>query len=327
MFVVTAWMENLGMSERSADQGRFLGSLLGMAIGDAMGMPVAGWSPARIAERFGRIEHYHRRVFDDGAEIKAGEFTEESELALCIVESTTANAGIIDPDLIGPRMIFLARGEAKRWIHPETAAALERADEFMEFVVPLNDDGAVSPDVAARGIPVGLLHAIGAFDLRALQQDAEAVTRITHGSPVAIDLVTAVAMAVALAARQIPAEEWRERLGAVLGDGSVGRAIRGEDVSDAGSPVAVVSDAIAIAGAAETFDAAVFEAVNRGGDTDSRGAVAGAIAGARFGAEGVPQSLINDLEGRIYVSLAAPWFYKAAQRRAGRVIDLTRLEE
>ncbi len=58
------------MSERSADQGRFLGCLLGMAIGDAMGMPVAGWSREQIAARFGRIEHYHRRVFDDGAEIK-----------------------------------------------------------------------------------------------------------------------------------------------------------------------------------------------------------------------------------------------------------------
>jgi hypothetical protein len=33
--------------------------------------------------------------------------------------------------------------------------------------------------------------------------------------------------------------------------------------------------------------------------------------------------LIDGLQGRIYVSLAAPWFWKAAQKRAGLLIDLT----
>ncbi len=37
---------------RGAGQDRFLGSLMGMAIGDAMGMRVAGWPAARIAERY-----------------------------------------------------------------------------------------------------------------------------------------------------------------------------------------------------------------------------------------------------------------------------------
>jgi hypothetical protein len=32
--------------------------------------------------------------------------------------------------------------------------------------------------------------------------------------------------------------------------------------------------------------------------------------------------MIDDLEGRIYVSLAAPWFYRTALRRAGLVLDL-----
>lgn len=309
------------MPERSADQNRFLGTLLGMAIGDAMGMPVGGWTQDQIRRRFTRIDSYPRLVFDDGAEIKAGEFTDESELALCIVESATSNSGQIDPELVGPRMIFLARGEAKRWMHADTLRALERADESLEFVVPLSDDGPVTADVAARGIPIGLLHSVGDIDIRALKIDAERVTRITHGSSVAIDLVTAVAIGIALAARRVDPSEWASRVAAELGTGSVAASFSNDAVHDADS-VSVIRNAFDIAAKAESLEEAVFTAVNLGGVADSRGAVAGALAGARFGAEGVPQALINDLEGRIYVSLAAPWFYKSAQRRAGRVIDL-----
>ena len=117
------------MAAGTANQSRFLGALLGMGIGDALGMPVAGWTPAQIEERYRAIDDYHRHVFEDGAEIKAGEFTDDSEIALCIVETATANDGLIDPDLLGPRMLFLARGESKRWMHPDTLRALELADE------------------------------------------------------------------------------------------------------------------------------------------------------------------------------------------------------
>ncbi len=151
------------MAVNGANQERFLGALLGMAIGDALGMPVSGWSAGRIGERFGTIDDYHRRVFPDGAEIKAGEFTDESEVALCIVESFTANQGTLDPDNIGARLAFLAVGESKRWMGDETRAALERASESLVYRVALDEDGPATGDVAARGIPIGLIHAVGAF--------------------------------------------------------------------------------------------------------------------------------------------------------------------
>ena len=50
----------------------------------------------------------------------------------------------------------------------------------------------------------------------------------------------------------------------------------------------------------------------------------GALAGAHLGADGIPQRLIDASEGRIYVSLAVPWFYRTAMRRAGLFIDLKR---
>ena len=64
------------------------------------------------------------------------------------------------------------------------------------------DDESAGADLLARGIPIGLMHSMGTMDEVALRADAAAVTRITHGSPVAFTLVEAVARAVAIAARQ-----------------------------------------------------------------------------------------------------------------------------
>jgi ADP-ribosyl-[dinitrogen reductase] hydrolase len=323
---------------QGANQGRFLGALLGMAIGDALGMPVAGWSAQRIQERFGRIDGYQRRVFPDGAEIKAGEFTDESEIALCIVESFTANQGALDPDNIAARLGFLARGESKRWMGAATLAAVLRSDETDVHQVPLDEDGPATGDVAARGIPIGLIHAVGGFRSDELRADAETVTRLTHGSPLAIAATTAVAFGVQLAARgEVAAERWAAETAAFIGVGGVAERLavaaelveRDAAVEDAAMRLGTGMDAATVvatgfvaAAVAPTFEDAVFAAVNLGGATDTRGAIAGALAGAARGAGGIPQGLIDDLEGRIYVSLAAPWFYRAALRRAGLVIDL-----
>ncbi len=101
---------------------------------------------------------------------------------------------------------------------------------------------------------------------------------------------------------------------------SLGSAV--SDLGDAIDASSVVATAIYAAMSATSFEDAVFAAVNAGGATDARGAIAGAIAGASRGAGGIPQRLIDDLEGRIYVSLAAPWFHRTALRRSGLVIDL-----
>ncbi len=168
-----------------ATEDRFLGCLLGLAIGDALGMPIGGYSPARIAAELGTIDRYHGRTFADETEIKAGEFTDETEIALCIVESLTTNDGEIDVENIGSRLLYLARGESKRWMSADTLAALEAADRTLQFAVPIDEDGPATGEVAARGVPIGLFHAVGDVAPDRLRRDAEAVVRLTHGSPAA----------------------------------------------------------------------------------------------------------------------------------------------
>src|SRR5689334_15473857 len=80
------------VSTRRATEDAFLGALLGLAIGDALGMPRAGESE-KAGARQAPIDSYLPRHFADGVEIAAGEFTDESEIALSIVESMTVNGG------------------------------------------------------------------------------------------------------------------------------------------------------------------------------------------------------------------------------------------
>ena len=319
-----------------AMENQFLGALLGTASGDALGAPVSGIDRTEIAARFGAIDRFHGLTEPGADEIHPGEFTDESELALCIVESMTANRGILDPDTAGVRMLHLAAGPSRRWMQPATAAALDAAAETLEFTVPLDEDGPATGDVAARGVPIGLIHAVGRFDPAGLRADAEAAVRLTHGGPAAFNAATAVAYAVRLAATGAPRESWARETAAFLGGGAIAECLSELEAlpTDASLPkllkkigtgldaLEAVPAAFAAAMSEPVFENAVFAAVNAGGATDTVGALTGALAGAAGGASGIPQDLIDGLEGRIYVSLAAPWFFKAARQRAGHLIDL-----
>ncbi len=320
----------------NVSEDRFLGALLGMAIGDAVGVPLVGMTGEEIAGRFGELDHFVTTDTPSAPGAKEGEFTDETEVALCIVESMTTNRGEVDPDNIGARLQYLSKGDSRKWLPAATLEALARAVDDDDYHVPLDEDGPATGDVASRGVPIGLLAAVGEFDAGWLRGASEAVTRLTHGSPAAIAATTAVAYGVNLAARDVPAERWAGEAAGFLETGEMAAALRqvagmGDDVpiGDAitrvgTSPVARESVAAAWVAVtrATSFEEAVFVGVRAGGAADTIGAIAGALAGARFGASGIPQRLIDDLEGRIYVSLAAPWFYRAALHRSGLSIDV-----
>lgn len=331
------------MRRNSVDVGtsedRFLGALLGMAIGDALGRPLAKKTVQEICEKYGQINHF---VGDEGVAqggAKVGEFTDETEFALCIVESMTTNQGNVDPENIGARLQYLAAGESRKWLGGDTILALERAKESDSYRVHLDEDGPATGDVAARGVPVGLLASVGTFDGGWLHEASEVVTRLTHGSPAAIAATTAVAYGIQLAARSTDPASWARLTSTFLETGAMAELLGGlgpdcdqESISETLSRVGTgidaresVPSAFLAATRASVFEEAVFAAVRAGDAADTVGAIAGALAGARFGASGIPQPLIDDLEGRIYVSLAAPWFFRTALHRSGFLVD-SRLE-
>lgn len=292
------------MSRVTEDQ--FLGSLLGVAIGDALGLPVDGMAPDVIRQKYGSFEGY-LEIEDagDGQPI-TGIISDKTEVVLCIVESLTTNDGILDPENINARLGFLVRGASRKWLSEAMIQGVERATEH-EGLVPGETESEPEAAVALRGVPVGLLHSLGAWDEETMLRDVEIVTRLTHGGDAAIEITAQVAWATMLAARSVH-------------DKDMSRSVpppKNEHVL--AQHVATIIEAVKTA---ETFEDAVLPVVRAGGEASALGAIAGGIAGARFGASGIPQHLIDDLDARIYLSMAAPWYFRTVVRRAGTVIDL-----
>lgn len=301
----------MDLTRHRATEDQFLGCLLGMAIGDALGRPLRGMTPDGIRQQHGEITGYIRDA-DVPGDQPPGEITDKSEVVLALVESLTTNDGLIDPVNINTRLSFLVRGPSRDGMSEAVVAGIEAAFDT-DGLVPAELTGRPEIAVALRGVPIGLLHAVGGFDAESLLRESAEASRLTHGGDPQRDLTATVARAVCAAARfGDEIERWNSVLMSFPSS---------DDASGA-----EVRDVIVAVESSDTFEDSVLAEVAKGGESDAKGALAGAVAGARFGASGIPQELIDGLDARIYVSLAAPWFFRTAMRRAGTVIDLRLIE-
>ncbi|MBO9350475.1 MAG: ADP-ribosylglycohydrolase family protein [Thermomicrobium sp.] len=321
---------------------RFLGSLLGMAIGDALGMPVAGLSSDAIAARYGWLDRFLPLLTEDGTiEVPAGTFTEDTELALCLVESTIGQNGYLDVTAAGYRFVRLLEGPSSRFLDEPTKRALASAREHGDFQRGIAGPETATGSAAARAAPIGLLHALCRFNPELFVRDVLRATLITHAELEVVNGALAVAYAVLLLTQgATPPDVLSDEVARFIDEDAVARRLR--TVASLALPAdphevarylatlgasarvdEVVATALAaFAAAPDDFLRAVSIAVNAGGATDTRGAITGALAGAALGAGALPPALLDGLEGRPYLEMAARALFHAAQQRAGRFLRL-----
>ena len=289
----------------SGNENAFLGSLVGLAIGDALGLPVQGKSPEQIPSLNAYLEI--PEGFD--GEPARGLISDRTEIALCLVESLTTNDGEFDPENINARMHFLTESASRTLMSDAVVKNLDIAFEN-DGLVPEGTDSVLEASVAARGVIVGLMHSVGDPNPEAMRKDATIAARLTHDDAESTAATLYVAQVTELAARYVDKDA-------------------GWTLPEIGFSGPVADELVAIANLvhrANAFEDAVLPVVRKGGDAATMGAIAGGIAGARFGAAGLPQFLIDDLDARIYLSMAAPWFYRTAMKRAGFAINLRLIE-
>jgi ADP-ribosylglycohydrolase len=324
------------MSEENvpAASDRFTGCLLSLAIGDALGMP------ARRRHADAPIAGYEP-LHDEAGELRAlaGQFTAHTELALCLVESLVSTNGFVDPDAAGYRFVQVLRAEHAHFLDPTSRAAIEQAAESGEYQAGLAPDGAVEPGPAARIAPVALTHSLGRVNTELFVREVMRATLITHVSPEAVNGALAYAWALNLIARRDALPEMLiEEVLAFIDEDAVARALRiaaeALRTGASGIPPRLLADAsigAAVATALFLFAAAPDD-IARGvltsanlqspADASAIGAMTGALYGAWLGAKALPLSLIEGLEGRMYILMAAPALYRTAQRRAGLFLQL-----
>ena len=287
---------------------RRLGALLGTFVGDALGMPFEGAPPFAASEPLD---------FQD-TRLGVGTYTDDTQMMIAVAE-VLRDFGAVDETHLAKR--FLDSYEPRRGYGAGTTqvfALRQRGVPVSKAATQIFRGGSFGNGAAMRIAPVG---AHFSDDEKRLILEAVRSARVTHAHPPGIEgavlLAAAVGSAVrgedALAAAREHAREpeFQEAITGV--EGAVGErwppdrvaGTLGSDASALGSVPAALVSAIR----STSLEEACTFAVNVGGDADTIAAMAGAVAGARFGASSIPHRWLANLEnsgkGRDYVKQLA----------------------
>jgi ADP-ribosylglycohydrolase len=170
---------------------RFMGSLIGGAIGDGLGGPVDGLSRAKVRVRLGPLG-----VQDLPPEGARG--SDATQLSVEVARSLAEHGGHFDPaDFAGRLVAWQPIGHGVGPATHAAAAALANGEPWYEVGtrVDSSDNGA-----AVRSGPIGLVHS-GETSATALLREAVRFALPTHGGKVGVAAAVAVAAAVGYLAR------------------------------------------------------------------------------------------------------------------------------
>jgi ADP-ribosyl-[dinitrogen reductase] hydrolase len=274
---------------RAPLQDRFRGVLLGLACGDALGGPLE-FQPARTDES------YVTEMTGGGwQQLAPGEWTDDTQLALCIVDSLLGKS-VFDPDDIAYRLVLWMES-GPRDIGLTTQRVLSAIRAGAPWEQASRDALESAPENAANGSLMRCAP-LAMFFFRHPDYAASlspVLSRITHAHPdceaacVIVNVAITHLLNGAAAADAIEAG-YEACEGAT--DAFRERVQRAMLPANSTSPTGWVLDTMEVALWSflhtDTYESAVVEAVNRGADADTVGAVVGALAGAHYGLAGIP---------------------------------------
>jgi ADP-ribosyl-[dinitrogen reductase] hydrolase len=260
-------------------------AFVGFAIGDALGATVEFMTPGEIRAAHG----VHRDLVGGGwLNLRAGRVTDDTEMSLCLARSI--DTGGWDPRAAAERLVAWMRGG------PTDVGSTVRKG-IRRFMLEGTLEGPANAGDAGNGaamrmVPIALatLGAPALLARWALEQG-----RLTHHHPLSDAACVHVGELVQLAC---------------LG-GSKSRLRRASDALVARMPAfrfepyrglasGYVVDTLQTVNhffhATRGFEACLVAVVNQGGDADTTGALAGAVAGAYYGPEELPARWLRRLD-------------------------------
>ncbi|HET9226064.1 MAG TPA: ADP-ribosylglycohydrolase family protein [Thermoanaerobaculia bacterium] len=298
------------------------GGLYGLLVGDALGVPYE-FQAASALPRFEEIEMEPPPGFARShPRVPPGSWSDDGSQALCLLTSILYH-GRLDLDDFGRRLLnwrnvgYLAAGGVVFDIGVQTSRALDA----LENGVPAEKAGPAGERDNGNGslmrvLPLALWHRGTDAELF---RDAARQSLVTHGHPRA-QLCCALYCLWTRRTLEGNGDAWTAAVRTVreLCDPAL-RAELEEQIHPESEPGGAgsgyVVDCLHSARSAlreTTFEAVVKRAVLFGNDTDTTAAVAGGIAGARFGLSSIPERWLDRLPDRQIVDSIAQQLVGAA---------------
>jgi ADP-ribosylglycohydrolase len=284
---------------------RIEGCVIGLAVGDALGMPTEGLTRHEIRARWGRVSD-----FIAAADLRAGQYTDETQSAIALAESIARNRGF-DPEAAASALRDWCAGGDVRRPSPGTAQACVRLTRGTAW----SESGSDSADCAAAA-PAALIGLLHCRNPEKPAEDAAAATVITHRDQRAVAGAVAMAAAVAYLVRadvtgDVPsvldhaasasAAHSREMAAAIKAVGDLldlAPRMAMDEIGYSGFAVEAVPAAFyCFAVTPDDFAESVLLAVNTGGRASSIAAMTGALGGAHLGLEAIPSRWVEGVEG------------------------------
>jgi len=292
--------------DRDMLMSRFCGCLIGLAAGDAIGAPLEFMTEQQIRKRFGFVE---RMIGGGWLNLKPGEYTDDTAMALCIVRSAL-EMGRIDPEDIARKFLewYLSDppdiGNTTRFaLHKLSEGA--RWDQAGDAAYRMFRERSASNGSLMRTAPISL---IDTGSPERIKNDSRAVSRITHAHPRCIASCIAYNLLIDVVLKGVSKEEigssWLKMIAKEVEDvdratADVLKEVAGmaeEKLGFTGYVLHTLASSIYAFLHTQSFKECVLWLVNKGGDADTSGAVAGALAGAYYGIEGIPPEWIKALD-------------------------------
>jgi len=309
------------------EKDRVLGGIVGICVGDALGLPVEFRSRAYlkedpVAEMIGYGTHNQ----------PPGTWSSDSSLALCTVEALSDGASYEGIAVL--LMEYLKDGKwAPTAERPEIGAELREILSHLSkahsglVVNGAGGDRAFS--VLSRVLP--LAAAIGRLPPASRFKQIGRTASLTNGNPTAIIGSHILSeMAIELLSGNLPMRAFSRMKHRILEQLSsepqlsLYNRILKEDLPGIGESgifsdgrmVHTVEAVLWCLLTENDFHSVVLKAVNLGGDADTIGAIAGGLAGYAYGLSGIPNDWVSQLvRSEEIMSLAERLFHKVADRR------------
>lgn len=281
----------------TSPEDRALGAIVGLAVGDALGAPV---------------EFCRRDTFEPVTGMRAGGFfklpagawTDDTAMALCLAESLIEHSALNPRDLLDRFCLWVSKGANTSTgvcvgIGQNTLRVLGNYHRKGDLFAPETRQKSDGNGAIMRLAPVAMLHWHRPVEARRIAILQSRTTHYSALSAAGCEYLAAVlcglieGKAWQEVSRPVITSDWPNEIKSLAAQDWHKRDR--DSIKSTGFVVHTLEAALWAVDTTNSFAEALLKAVNLGDDADSVGAVAGQLAGARYGLSAIPESWLDAL--------------------------------